>query len=46
MRRTERQEARWLLVVVASLALTRWQYTFEPPQVKVKLLDAVRLEPR
>lgn len=25
---------------------TRWQYTFEPPQVKVKLLDAVRLEPR
>ncbi|MEW5739832.1 MAG: TonB C-terminal domain-containing protein [Myxococcota bacterium] len=30
----------------ASWWRTRWQYTFEPPQVKVKLLDAVRLAPR
>lgn len=29
----------------ASWWRTRWQYTWEPPQVKVRLLDAVRLPP-
>jgi hypothetical protein len=30
----------------ASWWRTRWQYTWEPPAVRVKLLDAVRLGPR
>ncbi|MEW6430891.1 MAG: hypothetical protein AB1730_05225 [Myxococcota bacterium] len=29
----------------ASWWRTRWQYTWEPPQAKVRLLDAARLSP-